>query len=187
MIMAITHYTLVGFAYVKVNGRVGILITIKTGSGRGDPLSSILFLIAMETLNRILATSFREPMYRSEEGVTIGPLLYADENLTPLAPTEAEQLRPILSLYEEYTGVSGLKINISKTTALCVNSPDQLCEGLRLMGMTTLDNAKHLGIYLGKTMDSTVEVTRPALSLSLLNAEYSPPLPLQMFFIGPPL
>jgi hypothetical protein len=27
------------------------------------------------------------------------------------------------------------------------------------MGMTTPDNAKHLGIFLGRTMDSTVEVT----------------------------
>jgi hypothetical protein len=29
LIMAIQHYTLVGFAYVEVNGRSGILITIK--------------------------------------------------------------------------------------------------------------------------------------------------------------
>jgi hypothetical protein len=42
-------------------------------------------------------------MYRTEEGVTVGPLLYADDNLTPLALTAAEQLHPILSLYDEYT------------------------------------------------------------------------------------
>jgi hypothetical protein len=36
MIMAIQHYTLVGFAFVEVNGRPGILITIKTGSGHGS-------------------------------------------------------------------------------------------------------------------------------------------------------
>jgi hypothetical protein len=58
MIMAIQHYTLVGYAYVEVNGRPGILITIKTGSGQGDPLSSILFLIATEPLNRLLASLF---------------------------------------------------------------------------------------------------------------------------------
>ncbi len=98
-------------------------------------------------------------MYRTEEGVVVGPLLYADDNLTPMALTKAEQLQPVLSLYDEYTGVSGLNINIAKTTALCINSPDQLCEGLRHMGMTTPDNENHLGIFLGKTMDSTVEVT----------------------------
>ncbi len=54
--MAIQYYTLVGFAYVEVNGWVGTLITIKTGSGQGDPLSSILLIIATEPLNRLLAT-----------------------------------------------------------------------------------------------------------------------------------
>jgi hypothetical protein len=42
---------LVGFVYVEVNVRGGILITIKTGSGQGDTLSSNLFLIATEPLH----------------------------------------------------------------------------------------------------------------------------------------
>ena len=50
-IEAIQRFTLVGFAYVEVNGRKGLIITIRTGSGQGDPLSSILFLIATEPLN----------------------------------------------------------------------------------------------------------------------------------------
>jgi hypothetical protein len=99
MIMAIQHYTLVGYAFVEVNGRSGILITIKTGSGQGDPLSSILFLFATEPLNRLLATSFPELMYVSEEGVTVGPVLYADDNLTPLSLDTADQLGSILDLY----------------------------------------------------------------------------------------
>ncbi len=36
MIMAIQHYTLVGYAFVEVNGRSDILITIKTGSGQAS-------------------------------------------------------------------------------------------------------------------------------------------------------
>jgi hypothetical protein len=36
MIMAIEHSTLIGFAYIEVNGRKGIPNTIKTGSGQGD-------------------------------------------------------------------------------------------------------------------------------------------------------
>ncbi len=99
--MAIQHYTLVGFAYIEVNGRSGILITIKTGSGQGDPLSSILYLIPTKPLNRLLATSF------PEEEVTVGPVLYADDNLTRLSLDTVDQLRPILDLYESYTGFSG--------------------------------------------------------------------------------
>jgi hypothetical protein len=156
MIMAIQHYTLVGYAFVEVNGRPGILITIKTGSGQGDPLSSILFLIATEPLNRLLASLFPDIMYVSEEGVTVGPVFYADDNLTPLSLTTADQLEPILQLYDSYTGVSGLNININKSMALCINTPQPLCENLQQMGMTTPSTIKHLGLHLSKTISSTV-------------------------------
>jgi hypothetical protein len=159
MIMAIQHYTLVGFAYVEINGGSGILITIKTGSGQGDPLSSILFLIATEPLNRLLATSFTELMYTTEEGVTVGPALYVNDNLTPLSLDTADQLCPILDLYESYAGVSGLNIIIGKTTALCVNTHLVICEQLQLLGMTTPNNFKHLGLHVGKTISSTVLTT----------------------------
>ncbi len=82
MIMAIQHFMLVGFGYVEVYGRKGILITVKTGSGQGEPLSSILFLITTVPLNRILATAFSELMYIASEGMLVGPLLYADHDLT---------------------------------------------------------------------------------------------------------
>ncbi len=94
-------------------------------------------------------------MYTMEEGVTVGPVLYADDNLTPLSLETADQLRPILALYKDYTGVSGLNINIGNTTALCINTPPLLCEQLQLLGMTTPENSKHLGLKL-KTVTSTV-------------------------------
>ncbi len=64
---------LVGIVYVEFNGGAVFLITIKTGSGQGDPLSSILFLIATESLNRLLVPSFLELNYCMEEGVTFSP------------------------------------------------------------------------------------------------------------------
>jgi hypothetical protein len=42
LIQALQNYALVGIARVEVNGKKGILITVKTGSGQGDPLSSIV-------------------------------------------------------------------------------------------------------------------------------------------------
>ncbi len=97
------------FAYVEVNGRAGILIAIKTGSGRGGGTPGpVLFLFASEPMDRLLATTFPELMYCMEEGVTVGPVTH------------------LLSLYDEYSGVSGLNINIKKTTALCINTPASL-------------------------------------------------------------
>ncbi len=48
----------------------------------------------------------------------MGPLLYADDNLIPLSLTDASHIWPNLSLNNEYTGVSGLNVNIAKTSAL---------------------------------------------------------------------
>jgi hypothetical protein len=163
MVQAISHYTLVGYAYVEVNGRKGILITIKTGSGQGDPLSSILFLISTEPLNRILCSSFMELMYTAEDDITVGPILYADDNLTPLAVQNADQIQSILQLYDEYTGVSGLNINVHKTTALCINTSREVREGLERTGLSLTNTAKHLGIYLAPTIEATVEATMAAI------------------------
>jgi hypothetical protein len=101
-------------ARVEVNGRKGILITIKTGSGQGDPLSSILFLIGSEPLNKIIAMKLAQIMYTTMEGVTVGPILFADDNLSPTKLQSIEQLEPLLELYNRYTGVSGLNINVRK-------------------------------------------------------------------------
>jgi hypothetical protein len=60
LFMAMQSYTLQGFAYVEVDGWKGIP---SPSSGQGDPLSSILFLIATELLNHLQTTAFMEIMY----------------------------------------------------------------------------------------------------------------------------
>jgi hypothetical protein len=61
----------------------GILITVRTGSGQGDPISSILFLLATEPMNRALAQNYRQLMYTTRGNTTVGPILFADDNLNP--------------------------------------------------------------------------------------------------------
>jgi hypothetical protein len=97
----------------------------------------------------------------------MGPLLYADDNLTPVALTDASRLRPILSLYNEYTGFSGINVNTAKTTALII-TPAPLHEQLCPLGNATPGNAKHLRILLGKTIDSTVKATMVDIELKAI-------------------
>ncbi len=143
-------------ARVEVNGRKGILITVRTGSGQGDPLSSILFLIGSEPLNRLIVTKFAEIMYTTAEGITVGPILFADDNLSPTKLRSIDQLEPLLAIYDRYTGVSGLNINVRKSTALCINSAQSLVQELQDRGFATPASMRHLGIELAGTIENTV-------------------------------
>jgi hypothetical protein len=58
---------------------VDIAFSLPKRQGAGDLLSSILFHGATEPFNRVLATVFLQLMYTTKEGVTVGPLLYADD------------------------------------------------------------------------------------------------------------
>jgi len=99
---AIQRFTLVVFAFVEVNVKTGLVITIPTGSGQGDPLSSILFLIATKPPNLTLSTNLRGLMYTTEGGLSIGPILFVDGNLNPLFLPSSEDIRPPLCLYQEH-------------------------------------------------------------------------------------
>jgi hypothetical protein len=165
LIQALRHYTLVGYAQVEVNGRRGILITIRTGSGQGDPLSSILFLIGSEPLNRLIAPSFPNLMYVTREGIRVGPVIFADDNLSPLSLTHADQITPILDLYKRYTGVSGLNINVQKSTILCVNCTLDLVQDLQTRGFSTPPTIRHLGVELGSTVQNTITETVSKIDL----------------------
>jgi hypothetical protein len=57
-----------------------------------------------------------------------------------IAITRAEDIQPIINLYNQYSTVSGLNINIRKTTALCINTLPRIIQGLNKMGIDTPEN-----------------------------------------------
>jgi hypothetical protein len=56
-----------------------------------------------------------------------------------------------------------LNINVSKTTALCINTNRDIQEGLEQAGLALTNSAKHLGIHLAPTIEATVEATMAAI------------------------
>jgi hypothetical protein len=66
-------------------------------------------------------------------------------------------------IYEQYTGVSGLNINVRKTTALCINTSRDLQEGLAQAGLSLTTSAKHLEILLAPTIEATIAATMTAI------------------------
>jgi len=159
MVEALAALCLTGHAQVEVNGKKGILISVRTGSGQGDPPSSTLFLIATEPLNRALAKNHLAIMYTTAAGTTVGPVFYADDSAAALALRRAADLQPIIDTYGQYTRVSGLNINLGKTTALCINTSEEIIRDLQNMGINTPETTKHLGIYLGVSIEATMEAT----------------------------
>ena len=85
------------------------------------------------------------------------PILFADDNLSPLNLGQVGKIKPILDLYEQYHTVSGLNVNPRKSTALCINTPDNIQAELRELGLSTPQAIRHLGIYLGTTIEQTVQ------------------------------
>jgi hypothetical protein len=62
-----------------------------------------------------------------------------------------------------YIYMSSLNINVSKTTALCINTSRDAQEGLKQAGLSLTNSAKHLGIHLAPTIEATVEATMAAI------------------------
>jgi hypothetical protein len=66
----------------------------------------------------------------------VGPILFADDNLSPLKLQHIEQLDPLLTLFDRFTGESSF--NVRKMTALCINSTPELIYDLQQKGLTLL-------------------------------------------------
>jgi hypothetical protein len=98
-------------------------------------------------------------MYKTEGGTSVGPILFADDNLNPLRLSTADEIRPLLQLYSEYQQVSGLNINIRKSQSLCINTPQEVIAGLQDLGIETPEYIKHLGLFLGKNIQDPVAET----------------------------
>jgi len=73
LIMAIQKYTLVGYVQIEVNGKMGKMFVIKIGSGQGDPLSAIIYILATEPGNRALIQNTSNVQYVDEFNITMQP------------------------------------------------------------------------------------------------------------------
>jgi hypothetical protein len=76
-------------------------------------------------------------MYIPQEEIATGPILFVDDNLSPLLMSSTDQIDPILALYDRYTGDSELNVNVRKSTVLCINCSPELMQDLQHKGFST--------------------------------------------------
>lgn len=117
---------------IAINGELQGFFLGKKGLRQGDPISSLLFVIAMDVLSKMLdhgAIDGRFGLHPECEAPLITDLSFADDVLI-FFDGAAESLRGILQILEEFRLISGLKINRQKTELLLDGGSTSRCRDL---------------------------------------------------------
>ena len=130
---------------------------LRSGTRQGCPLSPLLFNIVLE----ILATAIREEKER--KGIQVGKevklSLFANDMILYIENPK-DSTRKLLKLINEYSKVSGYKVNIQKSLAfLYTNNEKTEREIKEIIPFTiAMKRIKYLGINLPKeTKDLYIE------------------------------
>ena len=116
------------------NGFMSDFLILKLGCRQGDQVSPYIFKLCAEMLGKMLRTNENGKginIYRKELLLS----QYADD--TQIFLDESEQsLREALSILDRFYAISGLKINVEKTKAICIgalsNSEIRICRNYNL-------------------------------------------------------
>ena len=135
---------------VNVNGWLTEEINISRGVRQGCPLSALLFILTVE----ILAIKIRsDPEIKGItmfESVEIKILQFADD--ATIFVEETESLKKAIKLLDDFSLVSGLNLNKSKSSIVDLNGSHVSgnVEGISLND----SNVKILGVYFGNNHDT---------------------------------
>ena len=144
-------------ANIILNGEKLIAFPLKSGTRQGCPLSPLLFNVVLE----VLATTIREEKER--KGIQIGkevkPSLFADDMILYIENHE-DTTRKLLELINEYSKVTGYKINTQKSLAFLYTNNEKTEREIKETIPFTIatKKIKYLGINLPKeTKDLYIE------------------------------
>lgn len=117
---------------VVINGELHCFFTGRKGLRQGDPISSLLFVIAMDVLSKMLdkgVINGRFGIHPECDAPLITHLSFADDVLIFFYGAE-ESLRGILQILEEFRFISGLRINRQKSELLLDGGNASRCREL---------------------------------------------------------
>ena len=143
-------------ASLNINGQLSQIITVNNGMPQGDPLAPLLFILVMEPLLHRLRQT---PQLIAANRIKLQG--FADD-LTLLLKGSAHIVLLGLSIIEEFTLVSGLRLNTQKTTLLNIGHDG--FEQREIGQLKQTEQVKILGIKLNNQMKPTDDNFKDKLS-----------------------
>ena len=111
-----------------LNGAAGKKIWLRRGLRQGDPLSQLLFIIAIDPLHRLLqrATELGQLDPIPGRDLALRVSLYADDAIIFANPVK-EEIDTLMSIIHDFILASGLKVNLQKSSVAAIR-----CEQINL-------------------------------------------------------
>ena len=157
------------FSRIMINGHLGPQVFLHRGIRQGDPSSGYLFNIAVEVLTGLVNHS------STLKGIEISPskqiriAQYADDTILFLDGSQ-NSMKGAMNELDKFTQISGLKINLCKTSCLPIGTMTK--EDIPTdLGVKVVEELKVLGITISNNLDNitlrNIEEKMPALRRDL--------------------
>ena len=132
------------FSRILLDGCLGGKIRMERGVRQGDPASGYLFNLVMEPLtNQILQSNSIEGILLSNEN-EVRLSQYADD-LIIFSQAKENSVRAVLQTLDNFSTVSGLRVNVEKTNCLPIGKP-RSTTFINDLGLKVVNELKILGI-----------------------------------------
>jgi Reverse transcriptase (RNA-dependent DNA polymerase) len=105
---------------VKVNGYHGTSFYHIRGLRQGDPLSSLLFILVVDTLQTLLNRV--KPLLYSTPTLTLSAHQFADDTIL-LSDVHPQNLKVLIEVLKRYATLTGLTINSTKSVLIPITIP----------------------------------------------------------------
>jgi hypothetical protein len=140
-------------AYVKVNGYISKTIKLYKGIRQGCPISALLFILCTVIMYLYLNQDVNIKGIDFEldgEISTVKCTQFADDTCIYLK--NLEQVERCIECINQFSNVSGLKLNLRKTDGLCIGTLRNIKPNITYIQWPD-DPIRYLGIYIGHDAD----------------------------------